>query len=218
MGLLDVFKKIIEPTVPQGRPDVRNENEGQVIEISNTDMTAFENTGFLFNSPIFFQNGCWTMLLEGDNIKRANVILNEINQFILDIKKLVGIKDKILLNIEDIEFQAKSMRSGRDSYIQYYSFLECCPYTKTKKISKYPVILHYADKFISDYEPQKENFGDVYFLQNGSIGKLNLVFHYKKKMYQITAESNGNNLIPKKVVEKDFIRGEDKVLYQANKN
>ena len=50
------------------------------------------------------------------------------------------------------------------------SYVSCTPYTKTKRIAKYPVVLHFTNTS-SMYH------GYIYLLKNGTIGKVSLYFN-----------------------------------------
>ena len=211
MGLFSIFKKASDST-SFNKVDNVNKSDEKTESISNGDMVPFEKTGFKFNSRIFYFDKIWIMLLKGDNIERSNEVIELLNDLVSEAKTLSGIKENIHINPSDIEYCTKDLDHGR---VQYYSYIECSPYTKTQKAAKYPVILHYADKFLSDYEPQKLNLGDVYFLQNGNIGKASMTFHLKDRWYQIIVESKNDHLDIKKVVKNGIYNKAKQILYQS---
>jgi len=74
---------------------------------------------------------------------------------------------------------------NRFSYNENYSFYKCIPLTPSGKQSKYPMVLHYAYKEHSELLPAQDYFGEIYYLQNGSIGKARLIFWNHKDGYII---------------------------------
>lgn len=85
---------------------------------------------------------------------------------------------------------------GLDLWETHY---ECTPHTPSGKLSKYPLMLRYV------YEPKcpplSECFGELYYLQNGQIGKARLIFWRKKIGYSFYLGQTKNKLAVKKVVK-----------------
>lgn len=69
------------------------------------------------------------------------------------------------------------------------SYVSCSPYTKTKRISKYPVVLYFIST-TSSY------CGWIYILTNGTIGKVSLYFDNEDTTINMLL-SNGNLIVSK---------------------
>lgn len=84
-------------------------------------------------------------------------------------------------------------------YIGNFTFYEARPYTPTGKHSKYPLILHYAYASHDAPYPSQDYFGELYYLQDGSIGKARLIFWNNKNGYMIHLAMVNQKLSVKKV-------------------
>lgn len=81
------------------------------------------------------------------------------------------------------------------------------PFTPSGKKSKYPLTLHYAYKNSGDIDATRDRFGEIYYLQNGAIGKARLIFwNGQKKGYFIYLGQTQNTLVVKKVESSDTQR------------
>lgn len=76
---------------------------------------------------------------------------------------------------------------------------EWTPFTPSGKPSKYPLMLRYIYKNKYDAPPPNECFGEIYYLQNGEIGKARLIFWRENIGYFFNFGQTNNTLVVKKV-------------------
>ena len=93
-----------------------------------------------------------------------------------------------------------------------FTYYECVPYTKTGRVSKYPLILHYAYGTHNQPMSPQDYFGELKYLKNGEIGAARLIFWNRNNGYMITIGIIKNVLAIKKV-EKSITTGW-KVVYK----
>lgn len=92
-----------------------------------------------------------------------------------------------------------SIDTNKFLYSTDFTFYEACPYTQTGKLSKYPLSLHYAYASHKDLNPPQDYFGEIHYMQDGSIGKARLIFWQKKHGFMIHLAKSGGKLSVKKV-------------------
>lgn len=100
------------------------------------------------------------------DFKTINTLVN----FALELSGL-----KVHLEIVPTEF---AYGAGKTYY-------ECRPITPSGRHAKYPLILHYKYKTFGELTPQHDYFGEIKYLQNGSIGSAKLIFWNRKNGYMI---------------------------------
>lgn len=95
------------------------------------------------------------------------------------------------------------------------SKFELVPLTKTGKQPKYKKIFYYRTKNYAAFEPDKNYFGDIYYLQNGDIGKAKMIFGIKKEMYHITIKVINKKLCINKI---EYLNGSSdrKIIYKID--
>lgn len=137
-----------------------------------------------------------------DNKFQALTDISYMNDFLKVACKLGNIKQKLEICTEEILFDGEGV-----------STLEKLPNTKTGKAPKYIVKLTFTTKSWEEFEPQEHYFGDIYYMQDGTIGKAWLVCWIKKKMYCIHIGLVGTSLAIKKI-ETNAKNGEKEVIYK----
>lgn len=111
-----------------------------------------------------------------ENITQFFLDIDVINNYLAEARNLSKIRTKLCINKNDIIF------SGiRDSS----SHWEIVPYTKTGKLAKYPLVIHYRTKYFNSFEPIENYFGSIYYMKDGTIGKAELINWIKHKNYLV---------------------------------
>lgn len=121
-------------------------------------------------------NGIAWFLLNKNNQFIALSAINYINSILKESENYTGWKSDYYICTENIDFfypMPMTMNSIPNT------FVECVPYTKTGKISKYPAILHFREhaeihKYYDMETPVYKVYGSLYFMVDGSIGKADL--------------------------------------------
>ena len=122
---------------------------------------------------------------------------------------IAEIKPLLHIDVESLKFDIEKIE--HTTINQYFTYFECNPYTKTGKLSKFPLILHYATESFNDVNASKNYFGEIYYLQDGSIGKCRLIYWNRRTMYLIDLGLIGKTLSTKKI-EKTY-NGDKAVIY-----
>lgn len=115
-------------------------------------------------------------LFSPENITQFFSDIDTINNYLAEARKLSKIKTKLYINKNDITFLGMG-----DSP----SHWEIVPYTKTGKLTKYPLVIHYRTKYFSSFEPLEDYFGAIYYMKDGTIGKAELINWIKHKKYLV---------------------------------
>lgn len=182
------------------------EKQEELSKISLQDMKQFDFSQFELSQP-FYYNNMSIMLINSqdqDYINHKTVPL--LDKYIREACSITGITENLLLSTVLIKYDTTQKVVGSQEITNYYTFFKCCPYTKTGKLSKYPLVLRYAH---GDFNSVKNFFGDVYYMQDGSIGKARLIFWKEYTMYKIELACKGSTLGIKSV-EKN-----QELLYKA---
>lgn len=187
--------------------------EENLRAISLKDMTRFD-FNFELQEPFYDNQMSIALVNEADKIKVENDLIS-LNEYVLQACTISGIKQKLEIPLKELAYDTKIMDAGSAfERTQYYTFFQCDPYTKTGKLSKYPLILHYATENITNFSPEKNYFGHIYYMQDGSIGKCTLIFHEKFIIYVIELFRKGTTLEIKKVEKSK--NGIKKPLYKID--
>ena len=115
-----------------------------------------------------------------------------INKLVAFAIKLSGLRIRLNINTEELSYG-----EGKT----YYDFH---PRTPSGRPAKYPLTLHYKCGESNDIIPDRERFGEINYLENGSIGSARLIFWNKKNGYVIHLGMVEKELSVKKVeINKD---------------
>ena len=142
-------------------------------------------------------NGIAWFILNKNNQYIALSAINYINSIMEESYSYTHFDESLYICTENIDF-FYPIPMEKDSIANTY--VECIPYTKTGRISKYPAILHFRE------QPEKhiyngstlyvyKVFGSIYFLADGNIGKANLSI----QDYWIQIRLNGLHLIVQRI-------------------
>lgn len=115
-----------------------------------------------------------------------------INKLVAFAIKLSGLRIRLNINTEELSYG-----EGKT----YYDFH---PRTPSGRPAKYPLTLHYKCGESHDIIPDRDRFGEIYYLDNGSIGSARLIFWNRKNGYIIHLGMVEKELSVKKVeINKD---------------
>lgn len=142
-------------------------------------------------------------LNSSDNRFQALTDISFMNEFLKEARKLCNIKEPLEICTEEILWEG-----------QCVSKLERMPHTKTGKAPKYIVKLRFATRDSDEFEPLDNYFGDIYYMQDGTIGKAWLVCWKRKTMYAIDIGLVGTSLVIKKVETSSQKNPEKRVIYK----
>ena len=138
-----------------------------------------------------------------DNKFQALTDISYMNDFLREARKLGNIKQKLEICTEEILFDGEGV-----------STLEKLPNTKTGKVPKYIAKLNFTTRSWEEFEPQEHYFGDIYYMQDGTIGKACLVCWIRKKMYCIHIGLVGTSLVIKKIETNTSKSVEKEIIYK----
>lgn len=163
------------------------------------DMYRFSNIPFEWNWVIELNhtNGIAWFMLNKNNQFIALCYIDKIKKIILDAHSYIDGIDKCDICTEEIDFDYP-VPIYKDSLPNTY--VECTPYTITGKVSKYPVILHFASsELVTLDNGYRYSFhpyaGEIKIMQDGNIGMADVRFGYTKFSIRLV----GINLIIKRV-------------------
>lgn len=209
MGLLEIMKNALVSKPAVLRDASTEENK----IVTNDDMKQFENIGYHFSSPLFYFSNTYCMLIESEQNK--NKVFKDIdflNTLLRDASRLAGLKSNLYIKKENIKF-ARELRTLRsEKYFQYYSLLECSPYTATGKTAKFPITLYFADKNCDDTGRKSDFHGRIHYMCDGNIGKADITIGDARKGYEIAVRLKGLTLSISRITEFDSF--EKKILYK----
>ena len=98
-------------------------------------------------------------------------------------------------NLPKLTITFGSLQFGLGQFETHYVF---SPFTKTKKLSKYPLSVRYSHRSPINANPSA--FGDIYYLQDGKIGKTNQIYWPRNgKGYVISLGLTKGTLVLKKI-------------------
>ena len=143
-------------------------------KISSIDMNKFNIDQFVFED-IFYDYRMARMLINAINQATVLKDIEFMNSFIERAVTLANLKLPYKSPVENISFSKEVLGIANETYTQYYSFFECTPYTPTGKDAKFPLVLHFATSNAYSINADNKYHGEIYYMQNGSIGKARLV-------------------------------------------
>lgn len=110
-----------------------------------------------------------------------------------------------------IDFNHLCFNTG--SFGTHYIFT---PLTKTKRPSKYPLSIRYS--YTQDGYETPKAFGNIYYLQNGKIGKVEEIFWPKKhEGYVISLGQTKGELVLKYIEHMTPLEGDRKIIVKESK-
>lgn len=142
-------------------------------------------------------NGIAWFMLNMNNQYIALAAIDHINSILAMSNEYTGFNQMLYVCTENIDF-SYPVPTLKDSLPN--TFVECVPYTKTGKLSKYPAILHFrefAEKSMignTTFDVYRVS-GKIYFMIDGSIGKADLVINE----YWVKVRLKGLNLVVQRI-------------------
>ena len=187
----------------------QQKNEFKFKSISLSDMEQFHFSKFKMITPIY-DNRMSIMPIDKENELQVKTEIHQINELVKRTCDTVNINEIFEINVNDLEF-GTTLHIPENTK-QYYTYFECVPYTNTRKLSKFPLILHYATSSYAEFNPVQNYFGTISYMQDENIGKCNLVYWKKNICYSFCFNLVGKTLTCKKI-ETSF-NGTRTVLYK----
>lgn len=181
----------------------RQQEELEKIQLHNSfkieDMYQFTEIPFEWQWVIELNhtNGIAWFMLNMNNQYIALQYISQINNLIFESRSYIdGIEDFEICT-EEIDFMYP-IPMYKNSIANTY--VECIPYTKTRKNSKYPVILHFACSELvtlsTGYKYQIHPYmGEIKIMQDGNIGMANISFGHTRFSIRLV----GLNLVIKRI-------------------
>lgn len=163
-----------------------------------SDMIQFDEIPFEWNwvKELSHTNGVAWFMLNLNNQYIALQYINAVDKLIVDIHEVVPETNMFEIFANEIDFNYPiplQKNSVPNTYV------ECVPYTKTGKISKYPVILHFSSSVLEncgDYSYQSHPvMGEIKIMKDGNIGTAKVWFGHTLFDFGL----NGISLIIKKI-------------------
>lgn len=167
---------------------------------------AEKGTQRIINKPIDYSGIPYDLSAgwrSSDNRFQALTDISYMNEFLKEARKLGNIKQKLEICTEEVLWDGVCV-----------STLEKLPRTKTGKVPKYIVKLWFSTRDGMEFEPPDHYYGDIYYMQDGTIGKAWLVCRIKKKMYCIYIGLVGTSLVIKKIETNASKKGEKEIIYK----
>lgn len=189
----------------------QEEKEKKLKGIKNSDMLQFTKLPYNLNHPIIVDNGMAVIHIStSENQEKLIADVLSLNQYIEESKKdLPQIPKDLIIKKEDISFKKDSP-----------SFLECKPYTPTGKVSKYPLTAHFLNNKSGDWEKDalRSINGEIYYMQDGSIGKARIICWYKHIGYFYELKCVGRSFVLDKIKYTGEVdsKGLPSVIYKHN--
>lgn len=148
------------------------------------DMLQFRDIPFEWQWVVELNhtNGMAWFMLNKNNQFIALCYINQINKIIINAHSYINGINSCKMCTEEIDFFYQ-IPMHKDSLPNTY--VECTPYTKTGKISKYPVILHFASSELitldNGYKYQRHPYsGEIRIMRDGNIGMAKISFGYTR--------------------------------------
>lgn len=198
-----------EKLVLEKQKDEQLQKKARLEAILRSDMEQFHFENYKMEEPFYDNNKC-IMLISDENKKQIANDLKLLGTYVESSCKSLCIEDNLHINPSELKFDVSI--HDKSNTTLYFTHFECNPYTKAGKKSKFPLILHYATPAYHEFDPPTNFFGDIYYLQDGTIGKARLIYWVHHVMYSFELGLTGQTLEIKKV-EKS-INGNKKMLYK----
>lgn len=166
-------------TISDVSAPVTDETAADICPITIDDMMQFNFSRYQMTEVISYRGMSIMPITSGQNHQQAIDDLLYLNNFVKEALSLAHLDVDLNLDSTQIKFSSWTRPSGD---IEYSVYFECTPYTPTRKLSKYPLILHYST---ADINPVFSYFGEIYYMRDGSIGKARMIFWLDHTLYVI---------------------------------
>lgn len=143
----------------------------QIIKVTENILKDFPNIKYNLEPIIKLSlNNDAIYLISRQNRGIAEKDLNSLNQYIVKASEFARIPYTLIKNISyDIP---KNFFKYGEWY--NYAYFSLSPHTKTGKLSKYPLVLHFSTQK-NRKKLKKYVFGSLFYLGNGEIGKAHII-------------------------------------------
>ncbi len=177
------------------------------------DMYPFPRIPYSFSNIPFIQQaetGSCRYLLIGCNRKQASRDILSLNGLFRTARDCCTVFPRLQIEETQIHFSTKDCAGVPGGF----TFLQCAPFTPTLRACEYPVILHYAAEYA---------WGDLFYRQDGSIGRADLYCRLKRTTFQmlcLSSSTGGTNVNPQLYIKcitavSSYKSAKRKILYQA---
>lgn len=119
--------------------------------------------------------------------------IDYVNWIVAFACKLSNIKTKLYIDMDKLAYGLPGKTTPSKTHYEWV------PFTPSGKPAKYPLVLHYSYKAPSNTSLLNECFGEIYYLQDGAIGKARLIFWNGRPGYFLYLGQTKNELVVKKV-------------------
>lgn len=132
-------------------------------------------------------------LFTGNYCDEINGDINAINKLLSEQEEIVNRIPKPY--IPQINFIKDPSCKGPLNY----SFLQINSPTATGRVPKYTQVVHFRVKINNYFEEWRNaSFGEIYYLQNGQIGKVRVILWRNSNLYVIHIKRENNKLVVSK--------------------
>lgn len=172
----------------------------KINAITVDDMKQFNFPQFEIGELVH-DNNMTVMLININSQNQIHVLsdIDALNHYISEARILTNLFPDVLLSSKNLDFTHTTYQIDGIAFTKYSTFFECNPYTKTGKLSKYPLILHYSSKSTKDSVTKEMFCGQLFYMQDGSIGKATIFITINEIKYRIDLKLVGSTLAIKKI-------------------
>lgn len=166
-------KKIAIEESDNARKEKDRARKKQCDSFTVNDMLQFSDIPIAWSyvMELNHTNGIAWCQLNWNNQKIAISYIDQVNQIIVDAHEYIQGIGHCFVDTDNLDFD---YNYPMDKNSMCSTRFECYPYTATGKISKYPVILHFATKWKQhdngSYTSESRVVGTIKILRDGSIG------------------------------------------------
>jgi hypothetical protein len=161
----------------------------KVVRVTVDEMLNFKELPYNFNN---IQRVEHVYLLADENLTFAEAYIECLNIFLKNAPQLTANKMP--------EFRISNIRTNPQNYDYGYmdfSYLSINPYTKTGRVSKYPLSLHFCTHSYKEEETAAKYIrGDIQYLENGEIGKCEISCNLKPNHFSVGLKYSPKEKMP----------------------
>lgn len=166
-GIINQFKEVFAAPEEESVPSVTLE-----------DLSQF-NLKFTLSEPRYierFKNSI--MLMSPDDYVIIAKDFKKINILVEEVRKELYEPYSFIIDPKQFYYDTDFSKRKRN----YYTYFICQPYTPTGRLAKYPLQLRYAYSNHYALEKSLDYFGNIFYSQDGEIGKAELVFWHEREL------------------------------------
>lgn len=201
MGLFSLFKSKKDIASSNPQKCTKETYDQQFIDKKDTFLSEYDLIACRVNTnyyvPISLQNKIsWDLMSLNDFIGKSREILRENIELISDLN--------IRYNINSIDHYGNLTK------------IELMPLTKTGKIPKFPVVLHFNASKSIEWPNNNTLFGHVFYFPDGEIGKAEIISWVNHNCYILSIAKKNNRLALRRIHTHDKETAKKINLYQAD--